>query len=300
MQQWLDRIEQFLGIPKDRIGVIGGGQKARFVGAKVTVATVQTLYKLADQVAPHIGFLVVDEAHRTPSRTFSEAVSAFDSRYMLGLSATPWRRDKLSRLIYWYLGDMAHQVDKEALEDSGDVLKAEVIWRETCFSTTLDPSEQYSKMLSELTQDRERNAMIASDVAGQAQNGGGACLVLSDRKNHCEAIQASLCRDFGVDAEILTGDVSAKDRQTIVGRLNTGQVKVVCATGQLIGEGFDAKALQTLFLVTPIKFSGRLIQYLGRVLRPAPAKDRATVFDYVDPVGVLKASAKARRRVYER
>jgi superfamily II DNA or RNA helicase len=81
--------------------------------------------------------------------------------------------------------------------------------------------------------------------------------------------------------------------------LNSGRVKVLCATGQLIGEGFDCKELSTLFLATPIKFDGRVLQYLGRVLRPAPGKQRAKVFDYVDSnVGVLKASATARRRVY--
>jgi superfamily II DNA or RNA helicase len=85
----------------------------------------------------------------------------------------------------------------------------------------------------------------------------------------------------------------------VVEALNGGKVKVLVATGQLIGEGFDAAALSTLFLATPIKFNGRLLQYLGRVLRPAPGKDQARVFDYLDVnVGVLKAAAHARQRVY--
>jgi superfamily II DNA or RNA helicase len=81
--------------------------------------------------------------------------------------------------------------------------------------------------------------------------------------------------------------------------LNAGRVKVLCATGQLLGEGFDCKQLTTLFLATPIRFSGRLLQYLGRVLRPAPGKDKAKVFDYVDPVGVLENAARQRHRVYQ-
>jgi hypothetical protein len=78
-----------------------------------------------------------------------------------------------------------------------------------------------------------------------------------------------------------------------------GRVQVLVATGQLIGEGFDCQALFTLFLATPIRFDGRLLQYLGRVLRPAPGKDKARVYDYLDPVGVLEAAAKARARVYQ-
>ena len=99
--------------------------------------------------------------------------------------------------------------------------------------------------------------------------------------------------------ELLTGDINGKEREKIVDRLNKGLVKVLIATGQLIGEGFDCPGLSTLFLTTPIRFDGRVIQYLGRVLRPAPGKEQAKVFDYVDnKVGVLAASAKSRQRVY--
>ncbi len=295
LNQWVERIESFLEIPAKEIGRIGQGK--RTIGKRITVALVQSLYKIAEEVAPHIGFLTVDECHRTPSRTFTEAVTAFDCRYMLGLSATPWRRDKLSKLIYWFLGDKVHEVNKTELIETGDVLQAEVIVRETDFRPWHDPSDEYTKMLSELTEDLERNALIARDVAQQANNGGGICLVLSDRKAHCKTLQG-LLREQGIEAELLTGDLSNGARQRVVGALNTGNVPVVCATGQLIGEGFDCKQLSTLFLATPVKFGGRLLQYLGRVLRPAPGKDKATVYDYVDPVGVLEAAFKARRRVY--
>jgi superfamily II DNA or RNA helicase len=76
---------------------------------------------------------------------------------------------------------------------------------------------------------------------------------------------------------------------------------VVIATGQLIGEGFDCRSLSTLFLATPVRFSGRVLQYLGRVLRPAPGKQKARVFDYVDvQVETLVKAARSRQRVYLR
>ena len=154
-------------------------------------------------------------------------------------------------------------------------------------------------MLSELTQDPARNALIALDVAREAGNGGGVCLVLTDRKAHCDTLAAFL-RDWGVEAAVLTGDLGSGARQAVVGALNGGRVKVLCATGQLIGEGFDCRELSTLFLATPIKFNGRLLQYLGRVLRPAPGKDKARVYDYLDPVGVLENAARARQAEYSR
>jgi superfamily II DNA or RNA helicase len=267
------------------------------VGERITVALVQSLYRVAPGVAAHVGHLVVDECHRAPSRTFTEAVSAFDCRFMLGLSATPWRRDGLSRLIYWSLGDKVHEVDKQALVKAGHVLVADVVWRETDFRPTYDPTTEYSRMLSELTLDPARNALIALDVAREAGNGGGVCLVLSDRKAHCEALRALLA-GLGVEAAVLTGDLSKVARTAVVEALDAGQVRVLIATGQLLGEGFDCKELSTLFLATPIKFNGRLLQYLGRVLRPAPGKEKAKVYDYLDPVGVLQNAARARWREY--
>ncbi|MEJ2285265.1 MAG: DEAD/DEAH box helicase [Desulfobacterales bacterium] len=267
--QWIERIETYLGVPSEKIGHIGGGKKV--VGEKITVALVQSLYKCVEEIAEHIGFLIVDECHRCPSRTFTEAVTGFNARYMLGLSATPWRRDKLSKLIFWHLGDVHHEVDKAHLVETGNVLTAEVILRETNFKPFYDPVNEYSKMLSELTADTKRNVLIASDVALETSNSDGICLVLSDQG----------------------------ERQIVIERLNQKEARVVIATGQLIGEGFDCQNLSTLFFATPISFSGRVIQYLGRVLRPAPGKTRARVFDYIDiPVDILIKAAKSRQRVY--
>ena len=297
--QWIERIEAFLGIGSQAIGFIGSGKKV--IGDKITVALVQSLYKCAEEVSEKIGFLLVDECHRCPSRTFTEAVSSFDSQFMLGLSATPYRRDKLSKLIFWHLGDKHHEVDKSQLIETGDILPAKVIFRETNFTTRYDPVNEYSKMLTELATDTQRNILIASDVVGEAAKSSGICLILSDRKVHCENLQALLRYRFKLESELLTGDLDIGDRQKVLERINRGQVQVIIATGQLIGEGFDCKDLTTLFLATPIKFSGRLLQYLGRVLRPATGKNYARVFDYVDVrVETLLKAARTRERVYRK
>jgi superfamily II DNA or RNA helicase len=295
--QWIQRIEQFLDIPADRVGLIGAGKMK--IGKRITVALVQTLYRVADEVAPLTGHIVVDECHRAPSRTFTEAVTAFDCRYMLGLSATPWRRDRLSKLIFWYLGDVHHEVDKDRLEEGGHILKADVVFRPTYFEPYYDPVNDYSRMLSELTVDDARNRMIAGDVEKEARLGEGICLVLSDRKKHCETLQGILRFKHGVTAQLLTGDLNDEARGRVLAELGAGRVKVLIATGQLIGEGFDCPDLSTLFLATPVRFSGRVMQYLGRILRPASGKSRAKVYDYVDVrVAPLVAAAKARQRVY--
>ncbi len=295
--QWAKQIEHFLNIPETEIGFIGSGKKKS--GKQITIALVQSLYKCAEEIAPRIGFLIVDECHRCPSRTFTEAVSKFDSKYMMGLSATPWRRDNLSKLIFWYLGDVRHSIDKNQLIQTGDILQAEVIVRETEFKPNHDPVTAYSKMLSELTSDDVRNHLIASDVAAEARTREGICLVLSDRKNHCETLKAILTYKHKIVSELITGDVDIVIRTQILKKLEEGRAKVLIATGQLIGEGFDCPDLSTIFLTTPVRFSGRVVQYIGRVLRPAPGKKQARIFDYVDVnVGVLVAGANARQKMY--
>ena len=263
--QWGERIGQFLGIPPKEIGRIGDGK--RVIGEKITVALVQSLYKCAAEINSRVGYLIVDECHRTPSRTFSEAVSAFDCKYMTGLSATPWRRDGLSRLIFWHVGDVIHEIKKRGLIEGGDLVPLDVVWRETNFHPEADPTEEYSSMLTELTLDATRNVLITGDVIKEVRNGGGVGLILSDRKSHCECLHG-LLSSLGIRARLLTGDLRNGERRQVVEDLNVGRVKVLVATGQLIGEGFDCKTLSTLFLATPIKFDGRVLQYLGRVLRP--------------------------------
>jgi superfamily II DNA or RNA helicase len=295
--QWVSMIETFLGIPKSEIGFVGGG-KMRF-GDRVTIGLVQSMTKHVDGVFPYIGFLIVDECHRAPSRTFTDVVSKFDCKYMLGLSATPYRRDGLTRLIHFHIGDEAYKVDGQALVDDGHICKAVVVIVETEFKTGLDPSKDYSRMLSELCLDSERNKLVASHAHHEAVGGSGLSLVLSDRKSHCEALRAALSF-YGIDAATLTGDTSTKDRKILNDKLRAGNIRVLLATGALIGEGFDLPEISSVVLATPVKFPGRLIQYVGRALRPAPGKNYARIIDFCDSgVGVLKAGAKARLRTFQ-
>lgn len=295
--QWVERIEEFLGIPARQVGMIGSGRST--VGEAVTVATVQSMYGRAKELKKRVGHIVVDECHRAPSRTFTAAVTAFDCAYSLGLSATPYRRDGLTQLIFWHLGEMHASIDSESLMDSGAILRPEICIRPTAFTSKRDPAEEYGLIIAELTENLERNCQIVDEVAREVSSGRGVSLVLSDRKGHCRMLQGLLEERHAISGAILTGDTPLPERKGLVERIQSGRVEVVFATGQLIGEGFDASNLTSLFLATPIKFGGRLVQYLGRVLRPAPGKAQPKVYDFVDEkVGVLDAAARARATVY--
>jgi len=141
--------------------------------------------------------------------------------------------------------------------------------------------------------------MIVSDIAAAVREDRGVILVISDRTEHCLTLAAMLLNQHNIESSVLTGAVSGKKRRAIVDSLNNGRIKVLIATGQLIGEGFDNKELSSLFVATPVKFRGRIFQYVGRILRPAPGKQCSRVIDYIDSrVPVLLHSARARERVY--
>ena len=132
-----------------------------------------------------------------------------------------------------------------------------------------------------------------------ARKGLLGMLSKESKDSSLRAYHPSKKRDVSKELDQALKNLSKTERKAVIDRLNRGRVKVLVATGQLIGEGFDCKCLSTLFLATPIRYDGRVIQYLGRVLRPAYGKERAKIYDYVDAnVGVLAASAKARQKVY--
>jgi len=295
LNQWIDRIEEFLHIPRKDIGIIGDGKLK--IGKEITVATIQSLVRRTEKVVPLVGFLILDECHRVPAMQYIEVVKQFDCKYMMGLTATPSRRDKLSKAIFWHIGDITGTIHKQDLLDAQSLCQAEVLWVKTTFDTDIDASSNYSQALSALTKDHKRNQLICDTVA--SRTGNGIDLILSDRREHCAVLMALLEQTGLVKPALLTGDKSPRERTQIMEDLGKGMFNVLIATGQLIGEGFDLPRLSTLYLTTPVKFSGRVIQYVGRILRPSKNKDKAIIVDFVDVNNpVFKASATSRFYTY--
>ncbi|HOJ15115.1 MAG TPA: DEAD/DEAH box helicase, partial [Deltaproteobacteria bacterium] len=262
MYQWQKRACEHLDIDPDEVGLIGDGH--RRVGGRLTVALINSLSKVISEVRQRVGHLVVDECHHVPARTFTDAVSLFDTTYMLGLSATPYRRDKLTSLIHFYLGDNTHTIQPQELQALKRIMRARLIVRQTgcAFSFSAD---EYQRMIAALVTDERRNRLIVEDVHRRASLGMGISLVISDRVSHCETLFRAIS-SRGIEARLLTGGVPVRERARIVEELNDEKAQVLVATSQLIGEGFDLRQLSSIFLATPIKFTGRVKQYIGRIL----------------------------------
>ncbi len=295
MYQWRERILDFCNLTEDEIGLIGDGHNRP--GSKITVAIINSLYRCSAEIRDSIGHLVVDECHHIPARTFTEAISHFDCRFMLGLSATPYRRDRLTKLIHLYLGDTTHRLRPRELQSLERIMRAHLVVRPTGRRYMFD-TERYQRMIKALVEDKVRNRMIAADVHEQMEKHAGLALVISDRVDHCRELHR-LITEGGLEAHLLIGQTPSSERATIVDDLNCSRVTVLVATSQLIGEGFDIKHLSSIFMATPVRFSGRVKQYIGRILRTAEDKEHAFIFDYVDESAHLKKSYQSRLRTYQ-
>lgn len=289
LHQWQQRISEFLGVAA---GQVGDGV---FDPQAVTVGIVNSVRSRLPLLLPLFGQLIVDECHRVPASLFTEVVSHFDCHYLLGLSATAFRSDEeTTKLIYYFMGDRLHRVDSESLKASGAVLAPKVVRAVTAF--TYGYRGDYQALIKALVAHEGRNLQILGDIERVVAEDTGTVLVVSDRVSHCRLFLEKL-QARGIRSELLSGAVEAEAREVIVERVKNGEISVLVATLQLIGEGFDCPGLSSLFLTTPISFAGRLLQVIGRIVRPAAGKE-ARVFDYIDEkVPALARSARARAKV---
>jgi superfamily II DNA or RNA helicase len=290
-RQAVARATTVLGLAPDEIGFIGDGECR--VGERLTIALVQTLARGIPPALLDVGHLVVDEAHHIAAEQMADVVSQFPARYVTGLTATPFRRDKLDQVIFWHLGPIVATIDKEDLADR--LLSPHIIKRDTGLRVAGD---SFTELVSALVGDVERNRLIVADVV-TAVVAGRRCLVLSERVGHVEQLTAML-QAAGVVAAALHGQLPKRERTAVVDAMNAGDLAVAVATGSLVGEGFDVPRTDWLALATPLSFGGRVTQYIGRVSRTAPGKVDAIVVDYCDDHRMLWATWRNRRIVYER
>lgn len=294
--QWIERIETFLHIPRTQIGQISGAKKK--VGNQVTVAMIQSVTKMKNisDLNNKCGVLIVDECHHVPAKTFRDTVSLLDPYYTYGLTATPKRKYGDEKLIHYYLGEIISKIEKQDTVHHEVDNTIHVHINQTSlkipFSYKTDEFELLSKVL---IFDSTRNVQIVTDAVNEYKK-GNTLLLLTERKEHVDVLLQYLKKLVEVCG--ITGDDSAQKRKAKIDQIQNGEVRVVIATGQLFGEGVDIAHFNCLFLCYPCSFEGKLIQYIGRIQR---SQGQKVIYDYRDShVEYLEKMFKKRQRYYKK
>ncbi len=277
LDQWIERIETFLGIPKHEIGRIGQGKSK--VGKKITIATIQTLSKELikielDGFKYSFGTIIVDECHHIPAKTYRDTISKLPTYYLYGLTATPFRKYNDGKIIFSHLGEIIVEIKPSEITS---FKQAKIILRNTeldiPFNSKIDEFETLSKIL---IHDSNRNKLILEDVFIELKL-GKKVVIITERKEHINTLNQYLKHTF--ETITLCGDDSESSRNLKWKMLKDGNYQVLITTGQYFGEGSDLQNANSLFLVYPFAFEGKLIQYIGRVQR---SELTPTIYDYRD------------------
>jgi superfamily II DNA or RNA helicase len=279
--QWYERVRMFL--PNARVGYLQG-DKLEIDGKDVIIAMLQTLSMKEIPLATFrpLGLVIVDECHHIASEVFVQALPKVTSKYMLGLSATPSRKDGLMYVGHWFLGPLLYNSDTGEKTDpdvavevyeykNDDPVFNEIIYnKQGVMFTTL--------MINKLTAEVGRTKWlteILQDILEESPQ--RQILVLTDRVQHTQDILNTLPEEFQERAAILSQDVAAGKRAEYCATR-----AILIATYAMCKEGFDVPTLNTLVMATP---RPDIDQIVGRILRVEKSARtiHPLIIDVVDP-----------------
>jgi len=251
--QWIERIETFLGIPKNEIGKIGQGKTK--IGKQITVAMIQSLSKELEKpdgvkLLNAFGTIILDECHHIPAETFRNTISKLQTFYLYGLTATPFRKYNDSKLIFIHLGEVISEIKSN---EKSTAKNPKIIIRNTeldvPFNSMTDKFETLSKIL---IHDSNRNKAILQDVNNELTT-DKKVIIISERKEHIDSLYQYLKQSNEVIT--LSGEDSESSKNSKWKLLKEGNYQVLITTGQFFGEGTNLAKCQLSFSGLSIFFS---------------------------------------------
>ena len=300
LNQWKERIEQY--VPTAKVGILKQKQ-IETKGYDITIASLQSLSmkQYEDDILSDYGLVIIDECHHIAAQVFSKALLKVNFKYALGLSATVNRKDGLSKVFKWFIGDIVYKVTKRVISvstqvdlcvfnDTNPVYKREIYLfngkinmpRMISCITEYEPRQQFivDKLFSILEKEPNRNIIM-----------------LSDRRKHLEDIQKIITYrndELGHKTGMYIGGMKnekleqSKEKQIILGTYN------------MISEGFDLPKLDTLFLLTS---KGDVQQSVGRIQRKHEYTDDDNIpliIDIADNFSIFENQFKKRKAFYKK
>jgi len=279
LKQWKERLQSFLAIEKEMLGTMGGG-KIKPSGI-IDIAVMQTLTRREElcEKLEHYGQIIIDECHHLSAFSFERILKQCKAKYVLGLTATPVRRDGQQPIIYMQCGPIRHTATTS--ENAPKKLEVMPHYIDSIIDTP--PDARIQDLFRHIAEDSNRTRAIVSNIVGFYEQ-GRKVLVLTERTDHLKAIQDSLT-PLVDNFFTLHGRISKKQRAAVITELDAlpgDAARILLATGKLVGEGFDHPPLDTLILAMPVSWKGTLQQYAGRLHREHTSKTDVKIIDFVD------------------
>ncbi|MCT7583392.1 DEAD/DEAH box helicase [Aliarcobacter butzleri] len=274
LNQWIERFVDYFGYNKKDIGYLGKGFNK--LNGQIDVATMQSL-KNDPKIIENYSFVIVDECHHIPALTFEQIIKSFKGKYILGLSATPNRKDELQPILFQQLGEISYEYKKKKTHTN----KLQIIRTEF-----ISQADNYATIINELCIDEDRNNLIVDIIK---KNIDRKILLLTDRIEHINVLE-NLLQKENIDYISVHGSLNKKEQ---VENMNLVKTKsLILATTSYFGEGIDFPHLNTILFATPISYYGRLIQYLGRIGR---GNQECLAIDFLDSKNAMLNSAYKKR-----
>jgi superfamily II DNA or RNA helicase/very-short-patch-repair endonuclease len=304
LEQWIERLCAFLGLPPKSIGYIGGGRRKRC--GTIDIALIQSLVRkgAVDDCMAEYGHLIIDECHHLPAHSFEQVARRAKAKFVTGLSATVTRKDGHHPIIFMQCGSVRYHVDAKQ-QAAARPFEHTVLVRSTTFHAVReappDARIRFHELYAELVADDARNRLICDDVI-QSVRDGRSPIVLTERNGHLDRLAAVLAPTVQ-HLLVLRGGMSTKELRAVIDRLAKipcNEDRLLLATGRYIGEGFDDARSDTLFLTLPVSWRGTIAQYAGRLHRLYDRKREVRIYDYADlDVPVLARMFDRRCRGYQ-
>lgn len=291
MNQWIERIAEFL--PGASVGKIQG-QVFDIEGKDIVIGMVQTLYdkEFHTDAFAQFGLTIIDEVHRIGSEQFSRTLFKTITPYMLGISATVERKDKLTKVLYMFIGDMIYSEDRKN-DDLVTVRAIHYISNDAEFNEVdrdFRDNPKYSTMIVKLCSYGPRSDFIIK-VVGDLLNEDcdKQIMILCHNRSLLTYLYEGISHRGLASVGYYVGGMKQQNLQ------ETEQKQIVLATYAMAAEALDIKTLSTLIMVTP---KTDITQSIGRILRVKHANP--IVVDIVDKHDIFQNQWAQRKRFYKK
>ena len=293
LNQWVERIEQYtdanIGMIKQNIFNIEGKE--------IVIASLQTLlsrdYK---EELKQFDLIIFDEVHHLGAEVFSQVLGQVQTRYLLGLSATPEREDRLEKVFYWYLGNILYRnEDKDT--NVAIVQTHDFISKDKKFVTEVNRYTKkinMSKMITNITEIDERNIMIINIIKETfIKDPERQMILLTNRRQHIEDLEKLLEeKKINITNGRYIGGMKKEDLK------ESESKQLIFATCSMAAEGLDIKTLDTIFLTTPMS---SIKQAIGRIMRKENDQyvNIPLIIDIIDKLPIFMGMFQKRKKLYK-